>query len=340
MAGTLTAIGQKSRAKGISPIGWPWQSRLLLLSTIWGSSFLFIKVGDRSFDPFEVSAGRTSIGALTLFLVLLATKDRLPRDLRIWGHLALTGLFMNALPFTLFAWGEQRVTAVTAGIFNATTPLFVLPVAFVMLPTERLTRQRIAGLFVGFAGVLVVLGVWNGFGGFHLTGDLACLMAAVSYGVGMPYTRRFVVTGSSASATSLACGQLTAASIELAVISPLLARAPTHFYAVSVLSMISLGVLCTGVAYILNYSIVREAGASNAALVTYLITIFSTILGVVVLGEGLSWTEPVGAVVVFIGIALAQGRMISRWAKASRGTSVAVVPSGTQLRFEEETTTG
>lgn len=311
MAGTVTTSSARSRrASLVAPIGWPWKTRLVLLSAIWGSSFLFIKVGDRSFDPFEVAAARTSVGALTLVVVLMATKDRLPSNWRLWAHLAVAGLFMNTLPFTLFAWGEQRVSAVTAGIFNATTPLFVLPVAFVMLPSERLTRSKAVGLGIGFLGVLVVLGAWNGVGGIHLTGDVAFLVAAASYGFGIPYTRRFI-TGSSGSATSLAAGQLLAASAELAIVSPLFARAPSHVYALSVLSLLALGAFCTGVAYILNYSIVREAGATNASLVTYLITVFSTILGVAVLGEGLSWSEPVGAVVVFFGVALTQGRALA-----------------------------
>ena len=117
-----------------------------------------MKEGDRSFVPYEVTSGRVAVGALTLVVVLVASRQPLPRGLRLWGHLAVAGLLMNAVPFTLIAWGEQRISSVAAGIWNATTPLFVVPVALLLLPAERPTRARAAGLLVGFLGVAVVFG--------------------------------------------------------------------------------------------------------------------------------------------------------------------------------------
>jgi drug/metabolite transporter (DMT)-like permease len=295
----------------LGSLRWSWQARAIVLSAIWGTSFLFIKVGDRSFIPFEVTLGRLAIGAIVLLVILVVSGQSLPRGLRLWGHLAVAGLLLNAVPFTLIAWGEQRISSVAAGIWNATTPLFVVPVAFLLLPSERPTRAKTAGLVVGFLGVAVVFGAWAGLSGRHLSGDLACLGASACYGLGIPYTRRFV-TRSTASSTGLATGQLIVATVELALVAPFLASVPAHVSTVSVLSVVALGAFGTGVAYVLNYSVIREAGAINAALISYIVPIFSTVLGISVLGEALAWNEPVGAVVVLVGVAISQGVLACR----------------------------
>lgn len=192
-----------------------WQVRAVALSAIWGTSFLFMKVGVRSFEPFDVTSGRIAIGAVTLVIVLVASHQALPRSLRLWWHLAVAGLLLNAVPFTLIAWGEQRISSVAAGIWNATTPLFVVPVAFLMVPSEHPTRAKVTGLAVGFLGVAVVFGAWGGLSGSHLSGDFACLGASACYGLGTPYAKRFV-TRSSEPPIGLAAGQLIAATVELA----------------------------------------------------------------------------------------------------------------------------
>jgi drug/metabolite transporter (DMT)-like permease len=306
MARSTAPTNRGRDVRHLGPRHWTWQARAILLSAIWGTSFLFMKEGDRSFVPYEVTSGRVAVGALTLVVVLVASRQPLPRGLRLWGHLAVAGLLMNAVPFTLIAWGEQRISSVAAGIWNATTPLFVVPVAFLLLPAERPTRARAAGLLVGFLGVAVVFGAWAGLPGSHLSGDLGCLGASACYGLGIPYARRFVAK-SSASPTGLAAGQLIAATVELTLVSPLLAKAPVQVSAVSVFSIVALGAFGTGIAYVLNYSVIREAGATNASLVTYVIPIFSTILGITVLGEILVWNEPVGAAVILVGVAISQG---------------------------------
>ncbi|MGA8296503.1 MAG: DMT family transporter [Acidimicrobiales bacterium] len=330
MAVDLVRITRESRVgKRILPLSWPWQIRLLLLGAIWGSSFLFIKVADRSFAPFDIAGGRIALGALTLATVLYATGGRLPKGRARWAHLAVVGLFMNAIPFTLFAWAEVRISSVAAGILNGTTPLFTLPVAFVLLPTERLTKSRLGGLVVGFVGVIVVLGAWHGVSGGELAGYLACLGGALCYGIGLPYTRRFVTTDEE-SVTALAAGQLVCATVEMALIAPAFVRVPHRVSAESGLSVLALGIMCTGIAYLISYSIVRVAGATSTSLVTFLIPIFSTIFGAAILSEALAWYEPVGALVVLIGVALVQGlrvplrrsRSKERTASANRRTEL------------------
>lgn len=284
-------------------------SGFLLLAAVWGSSFLFIKVGLRELHPLYVTLGRVGLGAVTLLLVLVAVRDRLPRDPRLWLHLAVLGTVGVAVPFTLFGYGEQRIPSLLAGIWNATTPLVALPMAALVFRTERFTLRRVAGIGLGFVGVLVVLGVWRGVGGAVLTGQLMCFGAAFCYGVAIPYMKRFVAYRP-VSGLSLVAGQMLAATAVLALVAPLAAGAPpvpTELSAEVVGSMLALGALGTGLAFLIHFRNIRLVGASAASQVTYLVPVFAVLAGVVVLNESLLWHQPVGALVVLAGVSLSQG---------------------------------
>lgn len=285
-------------------------------------SFLFIKVGDEALPPLQVALSRVILGTLTLLIILAARHEGLPRDRRIWFHLAIAAVLFNTLPFSLFAYGETHTTSVLAGIWNSTATLFALPFSLLMLATERPSRQKVAGIVVGFLGVLVVMGGWRGFGGSAFIGNLACLAAALCYGIGFPYMRRHL-TGHGYSVISLAAGQLICGTIQIGLITPFVTTVP-HTLPLKVIgSMTALGVLGTGIAYILNYSLVRDAGATAASTVAYLMPLFSTASGVIILGEPLAWYEPVGALVVIAGVAISQGRLRWEW---SRGVRQALLP--------------
>jgi drug/metabolite transporter (DMT)-like permease len=288
--------------------GVPWPARLLLLAAIWGSSFLFIKTGDQALAPLQVAFARMAFGSVTLLLILAAQRVALPRAPHLWLHLAVAAFLLNALPFALFAYGETVTTSVVAGILNATAPLFTMVIAMLMLPEERPNRERVAGVGLGFLGVLVVLGVWQGLAGQALAGDLACLGAALSYGLGFPYTRKYLA-GRSTSIVALATGQLLCGTVELALVLPFVSGLPAVPPAHVLASLLALGVLGTGIAYILNYGLIRDAGATLASTVTYVVPLFSTIEGALVLGEPLAWYEPIGALIVILGVALSQGRL-------------------------------
>jgi drug/metabolite transporter (DMT)-like permease len=302
MSGVTTPVAPDTRLKS-------WLPAYLLLALIWGSSFLLIKIGVRELHPLWLTFGRVTAGALTLLVVLAVTRDHLPRDRRLWGHLFVVGALGVAFPFTLFGFGEQRVSSVLAGIWNAATPLVALPLAVVLFRTERMTRARAAGLLVGFLGVLVVLGVWRGVGGSELTGQLMCFAAAMCYAVAIPYQKKFIA-GRAESGVALAAGQLIAAWVLLAVAAPLFAGAPPVPWRLSpevLLAVLALGALGTGVAFVLNLRVIRLAGASTSTSVTYLMPVVATVAGVLVLGEHLRWNEPVGALVVIAGVAVSQG---------------------------------
>jgi len=203
------------------------------------------------------------------------------------------------------------VSSILAGIWNATTPLLTLLVALAVLPEERPSRQRVAGLLVGFAGVVVVLGPWSGIGGSSLAGMLAGLGAASSLGIGFAYTRR-VLAGRPESAASLAAAQVTCGALQLAVIMPFTDGMPDALGLDVALAMLELGAIGCGLGFIVNFGIIRAAGATAAATVNYIAPVFATVLGVVVLGEAVSWNQPVGAAIILSGVAVSQGLLWRR----------------------------
>jgi drug/metabolite transporter (DMT)-like permease len=284
----------------------PWELSFLLVAVTWGASFMFIKVGLEELDPLEVAFGRCALGALTLLALLAIMREPWPRGIEIWGRLFVMAIVFNAVPFALFSFGEQHVSSVVAGILNATTPLFTAVLAMSTLPAEGPTPARVTGILIGFAGTLVVLGVWRGLGGSDLLGSLLCLGAPVCYGIGFVYARKHFF-GRGHSLVSLSAAQVLLGTVQLAVVMPFFSSAPSHLSLKVVGSMLALGALGTGVAYVLNYDVIDRAGATTASLVTYVVPIFATVFGVVLLDEGLSWNEPVGAAVIVVGVAVSQG---------------------------------
>ncbi|MFI1972415.1 EamA family transporter [Streptomyces cinnamoneus] len=284
-----------------------WRIRFGVLSLIWGFSFVFIKLGTDGFAPPYVSFGRMFFGALVLMAALLVTRQRLPRSARTWGHLTVAAFLCNALPFTLFAYAELTISTTLAGICNATTPLWGMVLSLVALSEDRPTRRRFAGLGLGFVGVLIVLGVWQGFSGQDPKGTGLALIAAASYAVGWIYVRR-TLSGTGDSHLAMSGSQLLLGAVQLGVVAPLLSPLPTAFPTVPLLAVFALGALGTGLAFLLQYALVAEVGPTTATLTTYFIPVVSTTAGVALLGEGLSWNTPVGAVIVLAGAALTQGK--------------------------------
>lgn len=291
----------------------PWQLTFLALGAIWGCSFLFIKLGLQSFTPVQVAFGRLTIGAITLLLVARATGTRLPRRRATWRHLAVVAVLFCSAPFTLFAFGETQVSSILAGIINAGTPLATLAVIAVAFPEERPSPERLAGLLVGFAGVLVVTGAWDGLGGGELLGVLACVGATLCYGIAYPYMRRHLMaTGDGPLALSTAQVLLGALFLLPIVVAAEVAGAGgvvTPVGAETLLGMLALGSLGSGIAYVLSIRILMVAGPTVASSVTYVTPLFAVVAGAVFLAEPLSWNQPVGGAVVLLGVAIAQGRV-------------------------------
>jgi drug/metabolite transporter (DMT)-like permease len=283
--------------------------RLGALGCIWGTSFLLIKVGLEQLSPAELVLGRLLAGSLVLLVFIFIRRVALPAGWVMWGHLMLMGAVASAVPFLLISWGEQRVSSGVAGLLNATTPLLTMVAAFFIVPDEIVTKARVVGLVVGFAGVVILMRPWAG-SGSSLAGEMACLLASAFYGFGFAWARRFLIP-SGASMISLAAGQLVCAALLVVVAFPLLGGShslggvgPRVGAAVLVL-----GAVGTGLAYVIYYRLLADIGATRASMVTYLIPIVAVSLGVIVLGEPLTWSLFVGAAIVISGVAVAEGRL-------------------------------
>lgn len=276
------------------------RGRFVLLTLIWGASFLFIKIGVEALAPLQVAFGRMMFGSLALIAVVALRRERLPRQWQIWAHLAVAAALANSIPFTLFAIAERQVSSALASIGNATVPLFTLLFALLLLPSERPTLRRTVGLAVGFGGVLVVLGVWRGVTATpDAAGMLLILVAAALYGLSGVYMRRYLST-TPYSSLALSVGQLVVGSLELALLLPFTPM-PHHVPMRVVGAIFALGTFGTGIAYVLSYGLIRLAGATVASTVTYFIPVVSILIGVVGLGEKLAWNAPVGAVIIVAG---------------------------------------
>jgi drug/metabolite transporter (DMT)-like permease len=254
----------------------------------------------------QVTSARVWFGLLALVAISAVRRRPLPRTLTTYGHLLVVALLLCVVPFTLFGVGETRISSGLASILNATTPLLTMAVAAIFLPSERPTRVKLAGLALGFAGVLVVFAPWHGVGASSLVGELACLGATTCYGCAFVYLRRFVLP-LGLDPVTVALVQVGLAGLVLALIAPFASTGPIQVSWAVLGAMLALGVVGTGIAYVLNTNVVIGLGATAASTVTYLTPVVGVLLGVVVLHERLSWNEPVGGLVVILGVALGQG---------------------------------
>ncbi|MGW5508677.1 DMT family transporter [Streptomyces albogriseolus] len=284
-----------------------WRLRFAALSLIWGFSFLLIKVGTQGYAPFQVTLGRLAFGTAVLAVAMAVRREGLPRGARTWMHLAVAGFLLNALPFSLFAFAELTIPSTLAGICNATSPLWGMALSLVALREDRPTRVRVAGLGLGFLGVLTVLGAWQGFQGLDARGTTLALLASLSYPVGWIYVRR-TLGRSSHSHLSLTGGQLLLATVQLAVVTPLFTSVPSSLAVGPLLAIAALGTLGTGLAVLVQYGIVAEVGPTTGQMVTYFVPVIAAAAGILLLGETLTWSTPVGAAVVLAGAALTQVR--------------------------------
>ena len=286
------------------PVKQPALPRLGLLALIWGSSFLWIKLADRGFSPVQVTFPRLALGAAVLLPVVLARREAVPRSAALWARITVAALFANAVPYLLFAVAERSVDSSTAGIINATTPLWTVVLAVAVRHQKSVTGWQGAGLLVGFGGALLIFSSWRSASSVASPGGLECLAASVSYAISYIYMDKFLARRGMSPITLSAC-QLLAATALLALALPVSgAGIPRAADAASLAGLAILGVLGTGVAYVLNYQIVTSEGATVAATVTYLLPVVAIVLGVLVLGETVTAGVLAGIALVLAGVAL------------------------------------
>ncbi|MDE2571856.1 MAG: DMT family transporter [bacterium] len=283
---------------------------LLVLAGLWGGTFYFYKLLGEELPSFTVVLGRVGIAALALLAIVYLSGQRMPLAPRAWSAFLVMGLLNNIVPFSLIVWGETRIASGVAAILNATTPLFTVLLAHLFTRDERLSGRKVAGALFGLCGVVVLIGP-SATHGLQLqsVAQLAVLVAALSYGFAGIYGRRFA--GQPPLIT--AAGQVSASALVMIPLTLLVDR-PWTLAAPSAggwAALIALALPCTAVAFVLYFRILAAAGAVNLLLVTLLVPIGALLLGAAFLGEPLTHGGLLGMLLIFIGLAAIDGRIMA-----------------------------
>jgi drug/metabolite transporter (DMT)-like permease len=287
---------------------------LLALAIIWGGAFFFIKIAVTHTPPLTYVLLRLAIAAAGLWIFLRLRGDRLKLPLPVWGAILLLALLNNALPFALFGWGQQHIASGLASILNATTPIWGVIVAHWFTSDERVTPAKLIGVLIGFAGVAVMIGpgLLANFGTDYL-GQLACLAGALCYAVAGVWARRFKGLGIppvKVAASQLVAGALMVAPLALIVDQPWTQPfPPIEAWG----AIVALALVCTAFAYILYFTLIDSAGATNALLVTLLVPPTAILLGWLFLGERLTGGQFIGLGFIALGLAAIDGRLFARF---------------------------
>ncbi|GAA3921173.1 DMT family transporter [Luteimonas lutimaris] len=281
-----------------TPRDWMTPLELTLLGAIWGASFLFMRVAANDFGAVPLVEMRLALGALVLLPFLWRARARFPA--RLWPKLALIGAINSAVPFVLFAWAAQRAPAGIGAIANAMTVLFTALVGFLFFG-EKIGARRSLALLAGFAGVVVLAS--SKVAGASIGWAVAAgATAAFLYGIGINLVRRHL-TGLPPAAVAAA----TLSASALLVLPFAVAAWPRHAIPLqSWLSASTLGVLCTGIAFVMYYRLIGRVGASRASTVTYLVPLFGVAWAWMLLGEPLTWPMAVAGAMILGSVAISQ----------------------------------
>jgi drug/metabolite transporter (DMT)-like permease len=286
----------------------PWLATFIVLATTWGLSFYFIAVSLESFSAVGVAVLRNLFGAIALVTWSLITKQKFVREKSIWLKMLLLGFVLNAFPGLMFALAEQLLDSSLAGILNATTPLFSVLFITLVFRSEPITKSQVAGLILGFLGVLVLFGNLSFNGSNVPLGIGLILMATLGYGFSFPYMRKYLAN-TGYSSTSLATAQLLSSVV---LLSPLALTQPLTHAEISLHSAISifvLGALGTGFAYVWNFRVTSIVGSAIASTVTYLSPLVAVIAGWALLNESIQLSTLLGAAIILFSAAIVQKRI-------------------------------
>jgi drug/metabolite transporter (DMT)-like permease len=293
----------------------------VLLGLIWGSSFLWIKIGVETITPVVLVTLRVSFGLLALLAVVLAQRQALPRDRSTLVKYGFMGVFNLVVPFLLITWGETKIDSSLAAILNAATPLFVIIIGHFWLHDEKITPARLGGLLLGFAGVVVLVAqnIDPAGGQSDIWGELAVLLAAVSYAVALIFSRKHLRGAKPVVQSTMI--RVVATGL-MWIVMPVAER-PIVLPATPLawLAVIWLGVLGLCVAYLLFFYLNNAWGPTRASLVTYVFPVVGVALGIIFLSEPLTWNMIVGSLLVVGGIVVVNRR-------PRVATETAVAPAG------------
>lgn len=285
-------------------------SILLLLSMIWGASFFFMEVLLRDISSFELVFYRLFLAALLLWAIVIVKGLYHSSYLKLWKQFIILALFNNALPFSLIAWAQTSITSSLASILNATVPFFAIVFTLLLLPQEKLSTHKFIGVAIGFIGVIFIVGTAGG-DNTYLLAFFAMIGATLCYGFATVYGKKLYAFN---------VHPIMLATVQISVASALMAgvivfgeqRFAIEFSHYSGwLALAGIAFISTSIAYILYFYLLSSVGALNTALVTFLVPVFATTLGIVILGESLQTRHIIGACIIFIGLFIIDGRVLS-----------------------------
>ncbi len=288
-------------------------SLIFVLSLLWGGAFLFNALGLRSFPPNTVVFLRMSIAAVPLLIVMRVTRQSLPGTAKAWRGLALLGLLNIVIPFILFTWAQTKLSAGLTSVLNATTPLWGVVAAHFLTTTEKATPLRLLGVFLGIAGVatMILPELRQGISG-NVIAEIACLLGTLAYAFASIVALRLNSGGMSP--MTLATGQIVSSALIMFPImcltdQPWSIPMPSQ---AAVFAILGLAIISTSLAYILYFKLLESAGASNSLIVTFLIPITATLLGVMFLAERVTSSQVWGSGLIALGLVALDGRLLKR----------------------------
>lgn len=285
-------------------------TQLFILSLLWGGSFFFVEVALEGLPVLTIVWCRVALAAVFLRIALALSAVDVPRGRKVWAALFVMGFLNNTVPFTLFVLAQGQISGSLAAILNATTPLFTVLVAHFATQDERAGRAKIAGLVLGFSGVVVMMA--GQATGAALWAQVFCLAAAISYACAGVWGRRFRRMGVAPLASAF--GQVTASTLLIAPVWVLVDRPWTIDLPGlrPALAILGIAALSTALAYLIFFRLLASAGATNLSLVTFLIPVSATGLGVLFLGEILLPQHIAGFGLICLGLLAIDGRLLRR----------------------------
>jgi len=275
----------------------------ILLGVIWSSSFMWIKIAVQEIGPITLVAFRVLFGLLFGVVVILVQRVHLPRRLKEWFPLLVLGMTNIAIPFFLISWGEQSIDSAVASILDATVPLFTILIAHYLLRDDKMTLPKVLGLLIGFVGVVILMSKDVGSAPGSLLGQVAVVLASVFYAISAVYARK---TTEDTPGITRSVGPLISATAVM-WLATVWVESPVEIPQLTItwIALLFLGILGSGVAFIMLYYLIHEIGPTRTTMVTYLFPLGGVILGVAFLHEELSWQLLAGAALIVLSLVVA-----------------------------------
>jgi drug/metabolite transporter (DMT)-like permease len=275
----------------------------ILLGVIWSSSFMWIKIAIREVGPITLVAFRVIFGLLFCVIVILVQRVSLPRTFKEWFPLFVIGLTNIAIPFFLISWGELHIDSAVASILDATVPLFTILIAHFLLQDDKITMPKLLGLVMGFGGIIILMSKDIGASSNSLLGQLAVIAASMFYAISAIYIRKVTVD---TPGILRSAGPLISASA-IMWLGAFVFEAPIKLPQLEItwVALLFMGVLGSGLAFVMAFYLIHEIGPTRMSMVTYLFPLGGVILGVTFLQEQLTWQVIMGAVIIISSLVIA-----------------------------------